>query len=49
MLYRIDREFDEYKGAGEYETKNIISMYAVCVMLARLVLMQKTMIELFTL
>ena len=21
MLYRIDREFDEYKGAGEYETK----------------------------
>lgn len=22
MLYRIDREFDEYKGAGEYETKS---------------------------
>ena len=21
MLYRIDRELDEYKGAGEYETK----------------------------
>ena len=21
MLYRIDREFDEYLGAGEYETK----------------------------
>lgn len=21
MLYRIDMEFDEYKGAGEYETK----------------------------
>ena len=21
MLYRIDREFDEYQGAGEYETK----------------------------
>lgn len=21
MLYRIDREFDEYMGAGEYETK----------------------------
>lgn len=21
MLYRIDREFDTYKGAGEYETK----------------------------
>ena len=21
MLYRIDREFDEYKGTGEYETK----------------------------
>ena len=21
MLYRIDREFDEYKGAEEYETK----------------------------
>lgn len=21
MLYRIDREFDEYNGAGEYETK----------------------------
>ncbi len=21
MLYRIDREFDEYVGAGEYETK----------------------------
>ena len=22
MLYRIDREFDEYIGGGEYETKN---------------------------
>lgn len=21
MLYRIDREFDAYKGTGEYETK----------------------------